>query len=50
MWQFDMEALPLDLIRRYGSKSNAHIKTLNSLMPLNKEKCFAVLYTKSSNV
>ena len=45
-----MEALPTDLIWRYGSKFNAHIKTLNSLMPLNKEKRFAVLYTTSSNV
>ena len=44
-----MEALPTDLIRRYGSKFKAHIKTLNSLMPLNKEKRFGVLYTTSSN-
>ena len=50
LWRFDMEALPANLIRRYGSKCNAHIKTLNSLMPLNKEKRFAVLYTTSSNV
>ena len=42
-----MEALPTDLIWRYGSKFNTHIKTLNSLMPLNKEKRFAVLYTTS---
>ena len=45
-----MELLPAGLIWRYGSKSNAHIKTLNSLMPLNKEKHFVVLYTTSSNV
>lgn len=40
LWQFDMEALPADLIRRYGSKSNAHIKNtkfydaLKSPLPL----------------
>ena len=45
-----MELLPAGLIWRYGSKSNAHIKTLNSLMPLNKEKRFAILYTTTSNV
>ena len=49
-WWFDMELLPAGLIWRHGSKSNAHIKTLNSLMPLNKEKHFVVLYTTSSNV